>query len=62
MKIFKIIQTVEEIFYIDAETQEAATEILYNGMIEPTEYGTMTIDSVEEYHEAFQLTTVIISI
>lgn len=53
MKIFKIIQTVEEIFYIDAETQEAAIEILYNGMIEPTEYGTMTIDSVEEYHEAF---------
>lgn len=51
MKIFKIIQTVEEVFYIDAETQEAAIEILYNGMIEPTEYGNMTIDSVEEYNE-----------
>lgn len=51
MKRFKIIQTVEEIFYIDAETADAATEILYAGMIEPTEYGNMTIDSVEEYNE-----------
>jgi len=51
VKIFKIIQTVEEIFYIDAETAEEATEILYAGMNEPNEYGAMRIDSVEEYHE-----------
>ena len=50
MKIFKIIQTVEEIFYINAETADAATEILYAGMM-PNEYGNMTIDSVEEYTE-----------
>jgi hypothetical protein len=51
MKRFKIIQTVEEVFYIDAETQEAAIEILYNGELEPSEYGSMRVDSVEEYYE-----------
>jgi hypothetical protein len=52
MKVFKIVQTVAEIYYIDAETAEEATEILYDGMIAPNEYGDMNIVSVEEYHEA----------
>ena len=51
MKRFKIIQTVEEIYYIDAETQEAAISKLYDGEIEPHKYCSMRIDSVEEYYE-----------
>ena len=57
MATFKIVQSVEEIFYIDAETAEEATEILYAGMIEPNEYGAMTIDYVEEYSEEVVDTT-----
>jgi hypothetical protein len=51
MKRFRIIQTVAEIYYIEAETEEEAIEILYDGELEPNEYGTMNIDSVEEYYE-----------
>ena len=51
MKTFKIVQVVEEIYIIEAEDEETATDILYSGGIEPNKYGYMFVDSVEEYNE-----------
>jgi hypothetical protein len=42
---------VEELYFIDADTEEDAIEILYNGEIEPTQYGSMNITDVEIYVE-----------
>ena len=48
MTTFKIIQTVKEIYYIEANSAEEATCILYDGMLTPDEYGDMSIDDVRE--------------
>lgn len=52
MTTYKIVQTVEEIYYIEANTKEEAVEVLYAGFVEPTEFGDMmTVDSIELYVE-----------
>ena len=51
MAIYKIVQIVEEIYYIEAETKEEAVGALYAGFVEPTEFGDMTVDSIDLYVE-----------
>ena len=51
MKTFKIVQLVEEIYIIEAEDIESAVDEVYSGLIEPSKYGDMSIESVEEYNE-----------
>ena len=47
MAMYKIVQTVEEIYYIEAENKEEAVELLYGGDCEPN----MTVESIELYVE-----------
>lgn len=49
MTTYKIVQTVEEIYYIEANTKEEAVEVLYAGFFEPTEFGDMIVDSIDLY-------------
>ena len=51
MAMYKIVQTVEEIYYIEANTKEEAVEVLYAGFVEPTEFGDMSVDSIDLYVE-----------
>ena len=47
MTMYRIKQMVEEIYFIEAETEEDATEILFSGHVEPDTYGKMDITDIE---------------
>jgi len=54
MATYKITQMVEEIYYIEADSEDDALEILYDGVdasnkdgwLEPTQYGSMNITDI----------------
>ena len=55
MATYKITQMVEEIYYIEADSEDDALEILYElastpsnpaGWLEPTQYGSMNITDI----------------
>ena len=54
MATYKITQMVEEIYYIEADSDDDALEILYDGVdasnpagwLEPTQYGSMNITDI----------------
>ena len=48
MKKFKIVQVIEEIYIIEAEDVESAVDMVYSGHVEPTSYGDMSIESINE--------------
>jgi hypothetical protein len=46
MATYKITQMVEELYYIEADSEDDALEILYAGVDEPTQYGSMNITDI----------------